>query len=356
MKTSETYRKIFLHALAWAIFILYELSVVFLTSGPKQSLWWTYPGYYILHMLLFYANAHGVLACFARSRKLVFLLALLVPLELLLYILLQYGLEHLYNVFRPEPSPVFLDYKFIIGYTWRGFYFIGLSTAYWLVGRNLQHHRQILDLTRRQAKAEHERMELEKTLIQTQNAYLQAQINPHLLFNTLNFIYNKVQDVSQQASEGVLLLSEVMRHALAPLHEDGKTDLRSEIEHMEKYIALNRLRFSYPLYLDWEVNPDTDDSHRIPPLILLTFVENMFTHGDLTDPARPAAVALCCTGDQLHFRAENTKRRSRQQQSYGIGLRNAETRLKSFYGEGGYSLQVQESDTRYRIELKLTLA
>lgn len=354
MRTSNTLRKILLHALAWATFILYEISVIFFTSGPKQSLWWTYTGYYTLHILLFYANAHLVLAFFSRTSRMLFLLAFLVPLELTLYILLQLGLENFYNLFRPTPLPVSLDYKFVIGYTWRGIYFIGLSTAYWLVGRTLRHTKKIVQLKKEQLEAQQEKIELEKTLVQTQNAYLQAQINPHLLFNTLNFIYNKVQDVSPTASEGVLLLSEVMRHALTPVHTDGKTDLLREIEHIEKYIALNRIRFGYPLYFDWQAKKEVHNAHRIPPLVLLTFIENMFHHGDLTDRSQPATATLSCTSEHLHFQASNKKRKSRQQ-GHGIGLENVRTRLNSFYGQTGYTLQIQEDDGYYKVQLKLSL-
>lgn len=355
MKTSKSLRTALLHALAWAAFILYEISVIFFTSGPMQAHWWSYSGYYTLHMLLFYANAHLVLGFATRSRRLLFLIALLIPLELALYIQLQFGLENLYNLLRPVPLPVSLNYKFIIGYTWRGIYFIGLSTAYWLVLRTIRNTKRIIDLKKQQLEAQQANMELEKALVHTQNAYLQAQINPHLLFNTLNFIYNKVQDVSQPASEGVLLLSEVMRHALAPVHADGKTDLLQEIEHIEKYIALNKIRFSYSLYFNWKVSKDFKTAYRIPPLVLLTFIENIFHHGDLTDSAQPAVASLYCAGDCLHFQSSNKKRRSRSRQGHGIGLRNAQTRLDSFYGKTGYSLQVREDDKEYMVQLKLAL-
>ncbi|WP_439879720.1 sensor histidine kinase [Pontibacter sp. MBLB2868] len=356
MKTSKSLNKIFLHILAWSAFIFYEISVVFFTSGPKQSFWWTYAGYYTLHILLFYANAHLVLYFSSRNKHLLFLLTLLVPLELAFYIQLQFGLENLYNLFRPAPLPVSLNYKFIIGYTWRGIYFIGLSTAYWFVLRTIENTKKIVHLKKQQLDAKEEKLALEKNLVQTQNAYLQAQINPHLLFNTLNFIYNKVQDVSPPASEGVLLLSEVMRHALAPVHADGKTDLHREIEHIEKYIALNQIRFGYPLYFDWQVNKDFHIAHRIPPLVLLTFIENMFHHGDLTNSLQPAKATLYCVGDTLHFQTANKKRRSRQKLGHGIGVQNARTRLDSFYGQTAYTLQIQEDDGHYMVQLKLELA
>ena len=163
-------------------------------------------------------------------------------------------------------------------------------------------------------------------------------------------------DVSSPAAAGVLLLSEVMRHALAPVHADGKTDLLREIEHIEKFIALNQLRFAYPLYFNWQVDRSFDSTYRIPPLVLLTFVENMFHHGDLTDSAQPATASLYCAGDTLHFRASNKRRKSPRPQGHGIGLQNVQTRLDSFYGKDGYTLRMQEDDRHYIVQFKLALA
>lgn len=354
--TSITLRSLWAHALAWAAFITYEVSIIFFTSTPQRAHWWEYIGFYGANMLLFYVNAHLLLSYTLHLKKLRFLLLVLLPFELLLYIALQYGIDLGYNLIRDLPRPIQLNEKYVLSYLWRGIYFICLSTTYWLVRRALQHNKLVHELRYSQLQAQQEKAELEKSLVQAQNAYLQAQINPHLLFNTLNFIYNKVQDVSLEASRGVLLLSEVMHHALTGVHADGKTDLRQEIEHIKKYVALHQLRFSYPLQLHLQLENDFKAGHRIPPLVLLPFVENVFHHGDLTDPSQPARVRVHHKGNTLHFETENKKRAMPARLGHGIGVQNVKTRLTRFYTEQGFSLVMEEKDTTYSVHLKLDLA
>ncbi|WP_276499382.1 sensor histidine kinase [Pontibacter litorisediminis] len=346
------YRRVGRHGLAWAAFIAYEISVISFTSTPQRVYWWEYAGFYLLNILLFYVNAHVVLPSAFEHRRAPWLLLLLLPLLLLLYIALQYGLELFYNLFRHSPKQLNFQQKFIIGFLWRGVYFLGLSATYWLVRRRIDNMRTINRLQLQQLQAQKEKVELEKDLVKSQNAYLQAQINPHFLFNTLNFLYNQVIDVSPKASEGVLLLSEVMRHSLARLHEDGMADVARELEHIRKYIALNQLRFQHPLQLQLQAEGQLQGL-RLPPLILLTLVENMFRHGDLTDPGFPASVRLQVAHHTLSFETRNKKRTSFVKGGHHLGLQNARTRLLNAYGPGQQSLLIQEDERYYTVHLQI---
>lgn len=342
------------HLLAWAVFIAYEVSVVFLASGPLQMKWWEYTGYYALNILLFYTNACLALRLALQSRRWYLLLPVLIPLELALYVLLEYGLEHLYNLVRETAKPVLLDQRFVWGYTWRGLYFIGLSTTYHFVARYIQHNQHIGQLQQEQLLEQKRRAELEKNLFRSQNAFLQAQINPHLLFNTLNFIYNSIQETETDAAESVLLLSELMHYALAPVDPDGKTELAREVGHIEKYVALNQLRFRTALHLRLEV-PNICKETRIPPLLLLPFVENVFTHGDLTDAEHPGRIRITCEGARLSFRTQNKKRRRYPKSGHGIGMQNVATRLQDFY-PAAHRLAIQEEEKNFIVELEIDLA
>ncbi|QCR22334.1 sensor histidine kinase [Pontibacter sp. SGAir0037] len=353
MHSRPTYRILLLHALAWTAFIVYEMSMA-LVLNPTSNQWWEYASYYLVNISLFYLNAHVVLHYVLERSQRPLLLLVLIPFELLLYTLVEYGLEHLLNVFRAVPKPIFVDSFFVLKYIWRGVYFLGFSTAYWFFLHTLANNRRINLLQVQRLEAEKARSELERNLVRSQNAFLQAQISPHLLFNTLNFIYNAVQDVSEKASHGVLLLSEVMHYALTRVHEDGKTDLSSEVEHIKKYVALNQLRFSYPLYLNMHYNGPFRQ-HRIPPLILLTFVENTFKHGDLTDASLPAAIHIGSHDCRLEFSSVNKKKRHLNGRGYGIGIQNAETRLRDFYGEQGFTLHIKEDEQLYTLTLKIDM-
>lgn len=349
MRFDTRLRRIFFHLLAWTTFITYEVAMILIIS-PTRTIGWEHTGYYGINIFLFYFHAHVILTyAFIRQNRPILLLAL-IPLELVVYIGLEVCLETVLNLFRIEQIAISLNLQSVLSYIWRAVYFMGISTAYWLVLTTLDKNKKIVNLDVQRLQAEKEKAELEKNLILSRNALLQAQINPHLLFNTLNFIYNAVQDVSPKASDGVLLLSEVMHYGLQHLPEDGKTSLSSEVEHIEKYIALNQLRFSYPLQLQLHLTAK-HAAHRIPPLLLLTFVENAFKHGDLTDPAFPATITLCCQNNRLHFSLKNKKRKQHARQGYGIGIRNARTRLTEAYGCDNYNLETQEDELWYSVEL-----
>lgn len=351
MLNRATYRHILFHVLAWAAFIFYEVSLVTLIN-PNITALWEWIIWYTLNISLFYFFAHVVLHHTLRYNKLLLLLAL-VPAMIAIYILLQLGIEKLINPFREVPRDFTPDKIWYLRATWRCVYFMSFSTAYWFVRQTVKDQRRINQMKLASVQAEREKAELEKGLIRSQNALLQAQISPHLLFNTLNFIYNSVQDVSPKASERVLLLSEVMHYALQRVHEDGKTDLQHEVEHIEKYIALNQLRFSYPLHLQMKCSGRLQG--RIPPLLLLTFVENTFKHGDLTDPTQAACISVSHHQDMLHFSTSNKKRKHHGGRGYGIGIQNAKTRLGEFYNEEDYTLTINEDEQRHAVHLKIKL-
>ncbi|WP_415837293.1 sensor histidine kinase [Pontibacter korlensis] len=281
------------------------------------------------------------------------MLPLLVPAIVAGYITIQVGLESVINLFRDEPESFSINRVFLLRATWRCIYFLGFSTAYWFTRQTIKNTKHINKIELQRLQAEREKAELTKGLARSQNALHQAQVSPHLLFNTLNFIYNSVQDVSPKASKGVLLLSEVMHYALQRVQEDGKTDLKNEVEHIERYIALNQLRFSYPLQLQMKCCGQLQG--RIPPLLLLTFVENIFKHGDLTDPSQAAQILVSSIQNQLYFSTNNKKRKHHAARGHGIGIQNAKTRLTQYYTENDYTLAIQEDDQHHRLSLKINL-
>lgn len=351
MLKSVKYRQFLYHALAWSLFIFYEVFLVAFIN-PTQIALWEWAIWYSLNISLFYFFAHIVLRLTVEHNKLL-LLPLIVPAIAATYILLQIGIESLINPLREQPRAFVPDKIWALRVVWRCVYFMGFSTAYWFIRQTIKSQKRINQMRLESIQAEREKAELEKGLARSQNAFLQAQISPHLLFNTLNFIYNSVQDVSPKASEGVLLLSEVMHYALQRVHEDGKTELKHEVEHIEKYIALNQLRFSYPLHLQMKCSGRLQG--KIPPLLLLTFVENTFKHGDLTDPNHAACISVSHHQGQLHFSTSNKKRKHHGSRGYGIGIQNAQTRLSEFYDKHAYSLTIEEDEQRHAVHLKLKL-
>jgi two-component system LytT family sensor kinase len=87
-------------------------------------------------------------------------------------------------------------------------------------------------------------LELENKYISVENAYLQNQISPHLLFNSLAFIYNSIYKFSETAGNGVMRLSELMRYSLVSADDKRTVSLSDEIKQMENLIGLCRLQYN----------------------------------------------------------------------------------------------------------------
>ena len=173
--------------------------------------------------------------------------------------------------------------------------------------------------------------ELERNLFKAKNAYLTSQINPHLLFNTLNFIYSNLYDVSKKAAEIVLLLSDMMRYSLTEIGEDGKVELSQEVDHIKNMISLNQARFNDKLQI--KLNLNGDFTVRIIPLVLLTFIENVFKHGDLSDHNNPAQINISYYNNILEFYCSNKLRKVNTKRGDAIGIENSKTRLEIAYNK-----------------------
>ncbi|HZH64767.1 MAG TPA: histidine kinase [Flavisolibacter sp.] len=200
---------------------------------------------------------------------------------------------------------------------------------------------------------EEQKMQLEVEKSQANFNFLKAQINPHFLHNTLNFLYAKSLPYSTELSEGILTLSDIMRYALSPsATKDGKVMLKEEIEHVRNVIKINQLRFSNNLNVQFDVNGVVNGA-TIIPFILITLVENAFKHGDLKSPQYPIDIKLDIIGKaQMIFYCRNKKRPGAKELSTGIGLDNIKKQLGLTYGNG-YTLNVKDEADFYTTELTI---
>lgn len=318
---------------------MYEQAVVVVNYGWQLDL--LYVGLsYLLNALLFYANSNLLLPRLF-SRRHYGRYASTVVLLLVIYAFLRNGL---YQLLIPTPIPgSYWQYWFLSSY--RGSFFLFVSTGYWFA-------LNALELKSQKLEQEHQLRTTERSLMEANLAFLKSQINPHFLFNSLNFLYAQVYPHSQQAAQGILLLSDTMRYAL---HEDnkGKVMLTQEVKHLHNYIALNQLRFNNQLQIDFQVEGTLQFS-MILPLVLITFVENCFKHGELGDAANPLVIHLAVVHNQLTFRTRNKKREGPKEKSTGIGLDNTRKRLDIVYGDR-YTLTVENGPIYYTCNLTINL-
>jgi sensor histidine kinase YesM len=93
---------------------------------------------------------------------------------------------------------------------------------------------------------------------------------------------------------------------------------------------------------------------RIPPLVLITLVENAFKHGDLSDPENPLVIQMETNPTKLRFYSCNKKKKGNKELSNGIGLSNIRQRLELVYGIK-HSFEIKEDDKYYMTNLVINL-
>ncbi|PAM91858.1 hypothetical protein B4N84_23840 [Flavobacterium sp. IR1] len=185
---------------------------------------------------------------------------------------------------------------------------------------------------------------------------LKNQLNPHFLFNTLNNLYTLTLKKDEKAPEIIAKLSEILDFVLYRCNEDY-VSIEKEIALIENYIALEKLRYS-DNRLAISFTKDIQESVKISPLIILTFIENAFKHGVINETEKATiALHLESTRNQILFTIENTKPQnelSNVSDKSRIGLENVRKQLDLLYPKK-HELEIQETQTNYKVRLYLTL-
>lgn len=196
----------------------------------------------------------------------------------------------------------------------------------------------------------HSKLESEKKDMELQ--FLKSQLNPHFLFNSLNNIYSLAYQKSDKTADAILKLSELMRYMIYESN-DSSVDLSKEVDYVQSYVQLQRLRFKDGASVEVNINGEID-GQKIIPLILISFVENAFKHGVANDPTDPIKINISANTQILHFSVTNKKNKTNKDAIGGVGLNNVERRLQLLYPDR-YKLNVVNSATHYTTELMLDL-
>lgn len=193
---------------------------------------------------------------------------------------------------------------------------------------------------------------LEKDIFRLQLDALNAQLNPHFLFNTLNSIYGMSLTGSKDTPEYVLRLADMMRYTLYDCRE-GKVELEKDIAFTGNYVAMEKKR--YPLSDIRFAVSNNSEGIFMAPLLLIPFIENSFKHGAhrLNDRGFIHAHLEADT-EKLHFVVENDIMIAKVQPagSGGIGIENVKKRLEMYY-PGKHQLTIHNTGTTFKVELTI---
>ena len=199
--------------------------------------------------------------------------------------------------------------------------------------------------------------EVEKRQLTTELKFLRSQVSPHFFFNTLNNIYSLTLEKSDRAPQIVLRLSELMRYLLYSTDKPYQ-ELTKEIECIQNYIDLERIRFDKTLNIDMNVSGEIEGKG-IAPMLLIPFVENCFKHGANKSIGEvQIKINLEVKDNILKFEVSNNIPQNKKEHlttptDGGIGLTNVKKRLEIGYEPNDYDLSIFEEDKMFNVILKL---
>ena len=204
----------------------------------------------------------------------------------------------------------------------------------------------------RQRKDQERMTLLERENLEQQLEYLKYQINPHFLMNTLNNIHALVDIDPEQAKETIVELSKIMRFVLYEGSKQ-KVPLRQELLFLDNYINLMKMRITDNVALNVDM-PDILPDSDIPPLMLITFVENAFKHGVSYQQPSFIDISVNIHDNRLLFTCRNSKIPNGEDQHGGVGLKNVMRRLELIYGND-YTLDFDDAPDCYSVKLEIPL-
>ncbi len=196
--------------------------------------------------------------------------------------------------------------------------------------------------------------EQKSLLIQSELKLLQAQVNPHFLFNSLNTIMAIVRKDANRARQLLMQLSNFFRTNLKP--QSDIVTLEEELNHISAYLEIEKARFGERLTVNHEIDPALLDL-RIPVFTLQPLIENAIKHGiaDLLERGQ-IWIRVYCQEKLIVIEVEdNAGNYCESLNSQGLGIRLVDRRIKNVYGSE-YGLTIDcEPQQKTLVQVKLPL-
>ena len=168
--------------------------------------------------------------------------------------------------------------------------------------------------------------------------------------NTLNNIHALVDIDPEKAKSTILELSKMMRFILYEGDKNG-VPLTREFDFIRNYITLMRLRYTDKVRIQVDL-PDAVPDKTLPPLMLISFIENAFKHGISYQRPSFIEISVDVNDNRLHFTCYNSKADTPNQEKGGVGLTNVKQRLKLLY-DSNFTLHIDDNPDTYRVELTI---
>lgn len=365
MKTFKLRRfnlRLLLHISAWIIILGLPFYNLYRVGFPKEFVWGYYIGV-IINGIIFYGNYILLIPrLYFRNKRLEYYFAAFILGFFMFFVsmfsyhtvftrVMEQRREPIDRIERNEPErrtgerrrPIRLPFgpMGVSHFTFNAIVF----TVFAFGMRVIERHADI----------EKKQKELEREKLNSELAFLKNQISPHFFFNTLNNIYSLIGINKDDSQNAVLKLSKMMRYLLYE-SDQGETRLSNEIDFMNNYIDLMRLRISEKVKLNISF-PLDNDNLAIPPLLFISVIENAFKHGVSYREKSFININMKISGNIVNFICENSlvsKPESETNGSSGIGLENLRKRLSILF-PGKHELSIDKSAAVFRVAIVIEL-
>ena len=300
-----------------------------------------------LHIILVYANLYFLIPKFLvtkKYQKYVFFLFLSLCIQYIIRKALNYFLVA--NNIWAEASETLNSFTFnhVVAIALGELYILALATAIKLT----------IDWVNQKTRIE----SLEKEQLKSELNFLKTQIQPHFFFNTLNNLYSLTLEKSNQVSDVVLKLSDIMQYVIYEV-KASKVPLLKEIDCIQNYLDLERLRCHKNSILKIDIKGDINRV-KIPPLIFLSYIENSFKHGNRSHNDFCIYISFEKTAkNSLIFTLKNsydsaTSEIKTKNLKKGVGNLNSKRRLDLIYKDN-YELKISKKNNTYKVYLEIPL-
>lgn len=194
--------------------------------------------------------------------------------------------------------------------------------------------------------------EADNIKLQSELQHLKFQLQPHFFFNALNNIYSSIDLDPNQAKTAIHSLSKLMRYFLQKSEEEA-VSLSDEIDFLTRYINLMKMRLTAKTTVEVAF-PEVLPNVKMPPLILISLVENAFKHGVSATENSKIQFELNFDGNDIHFTTVNSNfpKRDDDKSGSGIGLSNLRKRLQILY-PNHHQFETQLEDKQFHVRLSI---
>lgn len=334
-----------IHIVGWILFMIFPLlfmangnGYTALVSPATHYSYWLFCGCYIC---LFYINRYVLIPCFFLPRRYICYCAAAALLCGCIFMLQPFDRLLQQKWATPPASALTMAWVYeppLIDITSLFIFFMIMA-----LGTAITTTRRWQETERRAIKAEGEK-------IRAELSFLKAQVHPHFLFNTLNNIYTLALTKNNNTADSIMKLSNIMRYITDEVSADY-VSLQQEVECIRDYIALQQLRL-IPGQVEYHVCGELNQ-RKIGPLILMTFVENVFKYGISKHCPAPIIIRLHALPHCITFYCSNRiypQRAARQ--GSGVGIPNTRQRLELLYPQQ-HKLDITDDNNLYTVRLTL---